>query len=61
MWAWWATSKNTSEGVPLKDIINPENAVSKIKSETKSPDLFILTYLLNNKVVGAYTYTREKK
>jgi hypothetical protein len=61
MWAWWATSKNTSEGVPLKDIINPENAVSKIKSETKSPDSFILTYLLNNKVVGAYTYTRGKK
>ena len=61
MWAWWATSKITSEGVPLKDITNPENAVTKVKSETISPDSFILTYLANNKVVGTYTYTRVKK
>lgn len=61
VWAWWATSKITSEGVPLKDITNPENAVSKMKSETISPDSFTITNLVNNKVVGTYTYTRVKK
>jgi hypothetical protein len=61
LWAWWATSKNTSEGVPLKDITNPENAVSKMKTESKSPDLFIMTNLVNNKVVGTYTWIRVKK
>lgn len=58
---WWATSKTTAEGVPLKDISNPENATIKLKCEFKSPDVFILTNIINNKVVGAYTYTREKK
>ena len=61
MWAFQATSKNTSEGVPLKVFTNPENAVSKMKSETKSPGSFIITNLVNNKVVGTDTYTREKK
>lgn len=61
IWAWWATSKITSEGVPLKDITYPENAVSKIKAETTSPDSFNLTYFANNKVVGTYTFTRVKK
>jgi hypothetical protein len=58
---WWATSKNTAEGVPINDISNPENATIKLKCEFKSPDVFILTNIINNKVVGAYTYTREKK
>ena len=61
IWAWWATSKNTSEGVPLKDIINPEDAVSKAKTESMSPDSFIVTNLVNNKVVGTHTWTRIKK
>ena len=52
IWAWRATSKNTSEGVPLKDITNPDYAVSKMKTESKSPDMFIMTNLLNNKVVS---------
>ena len=60
-WVWWATSKNTSEGVPLKDITNPEYAVTKMTSETTSPDSFLITNLINNKVVGTYTYTRVKK
>jgi hypothetical protein len=58
---WWATSKNTFEGVPLKDFSNPENALLKFKCELKSPDVFIITNISNNKVVGTYTYTREKK
>jgi hypothetical protein len=59
--AWWATSKNTWEGVPLKDIANPDNAVSKMKNELKSPDLFIMTDIVNNKVVGTHTFIRDKK
>jgi hypothetical protein len=61
IWAWWATSKITSEGVPLKDITNPENAVLRMKSETKSPDEFIITDLVNNKVIRTSIYTRVKK
>jgi len=61
IWAWRATSKNTSEGVPLKDITNPDNAVSKMETESKSPDMFIMTNLVNNKVVGTHTWTRIKK
>jgi len=60
IWAWRATSENTSEGVPLKDITNPDYAVSKMKTESKSPDMFIMTNLVNNKVVGTYTWTRVK-
>jgi len=61
LWAWWETSKNTSEGVPLKDITNPDNAVSRMKTESKSPDMFIMTNLINNKVVGTHTWTRISK
>jgi hypothetical protein len=61
IWAWRAISKNTSEGVPIKDITNPDYAVSKMKTELKSPDLFIMTNLVNNKLVGTYTWTRVKK
>lgn len=58
---WWATSETTSEGVPQKDISNPKNAVFRFSCVVKSPDVFILTYFSNNKLVGTYTYTRVKK
>jgi hypothetical protein len=61
IWAWRATSKNTAEGVPLKDITNPDYAIFKMKTELKSPDLAIMTNLVNNKVVGTHTWTRVKK
>jgi hypothetical protein len=61
MWAWRATTKNTAEGVPLKDITNPDNAAFKMKTELKSPDLAIFTNLVNNKVAGTYTWTRVGK
>ena len=61
IWAWRATSKNTSEGVPQKDITNPDYAVSKMKTEFKSSNLYIMTNLVNNKVVGTHTWTRIKK
>jgi hypothetical protein len=58
--AWWTTSKNTSEGVPLSDITNPDNAAFKMKCELKSPDIFIITQISQNKVIGTYTFNRIK-
>jgi len=58
---WWATSENSSEGVLLKDIADPENAEFKMKGEIKSPDLFVLTHLFNNNVVAEYTFVRQKE
>ena len=58
---WWATSLTTSEGVQLKDISDPENAAFKMTGVLKSPDSFILTHILNNKVVGEWTFIRQVK
>jgi hypothetical protein len=58
---WWATSLTTSEGVQLKDISDPENAAFKMTGVLKSPDSFILTHILNNKVVGEWTFVRQGK
>jgi hypothetical protein len=58
-WCW--TSKNIFEGVRFQDIINPQNATFIMKIEFKSPDLFVMMFTQNNKVIAAYTYTREKK
>jgi hypothetical protein len=58
---WWATSQNTSEGVQLKDISDPENAVFKMRCELKSPDSFTLTHILNNKVVAEWKFVRKIK
>ena len=58
---WWATSLTTSEGVQLKDISDPENAAFKMTGVLKSPDSFILTHILNNKVVGEWTFVRQVK
>ena len=32
-----------------------------MKGELKSPDSFTLTHILNNKVVGEWTFVRQKK
>ena len=58
-WCW--TSKNIFEGVRFQDITNPQNATFIMKIEFKSPDLFVMMFTQNNKVVASYTYTREKK
>ena len=59
--AYWFTSENTAETVPLYNISNPELSSSKAKLEIKSPDLIIHYFLRDNKVVRTFTYTREKK
>jgi hypothetical protein len=59
--AFWWTSKDIFEGVLFQEISNPENATLKWKIEFKSPDLFTMTTMQNNKVIAVQTYTREKK
>ena len=58
-WCW--TAKNIFEGVRFQDIANPQNATFIMKIEFKSPDLFVMIFTQNNKVIATYTYTREKK
>jgi len=59
--AWQFVSKNIKVGVPLKDISNRPNATLKFKIEFKSPDLWVMTTIQNNQVVGTVTMTRVKK
>jgi hypothetical protein len=58
--AFWFTSNNTSQAVLFQDISNPGKATIKWKEEFKSPDMFIQTYIENNKVLSASTFIREK-
>jgi hypothetical protein len=59
--AWQFVSNNIKVGVPIKDISNRPNATLKFKIEFKSPDLWVMTTLQNNQVVGTVTMTRVKK
>jgi hypothetical protein len=59
--AWQFVSNNIKVGVPIKDISNRPNAILKFKIEFKSPDLWVMTTLQNNQVVGTVTMTRVKK
>ena len=59
--AWQFVSNNIKVGVPIKDISDRPNATLKFKIEFKSPDLWVMTTLQNNQVVGTVTMTRVKK
>jgi hypothetical protein len=54
------SSTNKYKEILLKDIPNPEKANEKDFFELKSPDLFIDTYIKNNKVVSIDTFKRVK-
>jgi len=54
------SSTNKYEEILLKDIPNPEKATEKDFFELKSPDLFIDTYMKNNKIVSVDTFKRVK-
>jgi hypothetical protein len=56
----WFISKNKYVGVYYSDIPNPENALSKWEGEFKSPDIYVETMIVNNKLVSTDTYTRIK-
>ncbi len=56
----WFTSANKCEEVLLEDISNPEKAYLKWTFEFKSPNLMIWTQMINGKIIGIYTFHREK-
>ena len=53
-------SPNKFIGILLEEISNPEKATEKDIYELKSPDLFIDTYMNNNKLVSIDTFKRVK-
>jgi hypothetical protein len=53
-------SKSKYESIPYSDISNPEKASFKIEGEVKSPDIFIETTIVNNKLLKTDTWTRVK-
>ena len=61
LWAYWFTSKTTCEGIPYQDLSNPGKALLKYRMEIKSPDVWVLKILQNNKEVAGLTFTRVKK
>jgi len=56
----WFTSKNKMLIIPYGDIVNPEKASWKMIDEYLSPDKFVETSLVNNKLVKTCTFTRVK-
>jgi len=60
LWSIRFSSPNKHEEILLKDISHPEKASEKDIVEFLSPDMFIDTYLTNNKVVKIDTLRRVK-
>ena len=60
LYSMWFTSANKFEEILLKDVSNTENTLI-MKSEFKSPDLFIENDFVNNKLINTYTIHRVRK
>ena len=60
LFAFWFTSENTCERIPLEYLSNPEQAPIKTIYEFKSPDSVTKTDSEKNKPVKAYTGFRVK-
>jgi hypothetical protein len=58
--AFWFTSENTCEGIPFKNISNPENSELKWKIEFKSPDMWEVETLVNDRNVGRTVLYRDR-
>ena len=56
----WFTSKEKCILIAYSDIANPDNAQTKWYMEFKSPNMFVMTTLINNKPVKVETWTRVK-
>lgn len=56
----WFTSKEKYLFIPFKDISNPGQAPMIANGEFKSPDLFIETWTMNDKILRNLTYSRVK-
>ena len=60
VYAVWFNVKNKCIVIPYEYIANPEKAPMKWDVEFKSPDVFIQTMTMNNKIVQVTTFKREK-
>lgn len=60
VYAAWFTSKNKMIEILLGDISKADKAINRTIFEITSPDLFVLTYIENNKVTNTYSFHREK-
>ena len=60
VYAQWFTSNYKGEAIPYSNISNPEMASFKGESEFKSPDMYVITTIVNNIPVKTDTYTRIK-
>lgn len=58
--ACWFTSDNKYLITSLSDISDPDKAFFKVEGEVKSKDTFSETWIMNGKVVIAYSYKRIK-
>jgi hypothetical protein len=60
VYAFWFNMKNRCILIPYEYIANPEKATLKWDIEFKSPDMFIQTMTINNKIVQVTTFKRVK-
>jgi hypothetical protein len=58
IYAQWFTSNNKGEAISYSDISNPEMASFRGEAEFKSPDMYIITTIVNNKSIKIDTLTR---
>ena len=56
--AYWFTSENKCNGVQFKYISNPENSVLKWEIEFKTPDMWVVTSIEDNKTIEIDTLFR---
>lgn len=61
VFAWWFTSPDKIEAVPVNNITNPANATFRIKFEYLSADSLKQTITINNKVVDIFNIGRIKE
>jgi len=59
--AYWFTSENKCKGVPFKYLSNPENSVLRWEIEFKTPDMWVVTSLEDNKAIEIDTLYRLGK
>ncbi len=56
--AYWFTSENKCTGIQFKYIQNPENSILKWEIEFKTPDMWVVTSIEDNKAVEIDTLYR---
>jgi hypothetical protein len=61
IYAQWFISESKGVAILYSDIANPERASFKGEAEFKSPDMYIITTIVNNNPVKTDTYVRVKK